>query len=147
MKFLFSILLFFSFLTSGFGQNTKDYEKTLKSLFKVSGSEEAYKTVVVQMMGMFKKQYPDVSIDVFNRLEKEMLETSINDLSLMLSPVYSKYYSIEELESLITLYKTPVMQKHISNTPALLKESMAVGQAWGESIGRKVADELAKELK
>jgi hypothetical protein len=143
----FSSLLFFTFLISGFSQNTRDYEKTLKSFFKVTGSEEAYKTVVIQMMGIYRKQYPNVSVDVFNRLEKEMLETSINDLSLMLSPVYSKYYSKEELESLITLYKTPIMQKYISNTPALLKESMAIGQAWGESIGRKVADELAKESK
>jgi hypothetical protein len=99
------------------------------------------------MMGIYRKQYPDVSVNIFNRLEKEMLETSINDLSMMLSPVYSKYYSKEELESLIALYKTPVMQKYVSNTPALLKESMTIGQAWGESIGRKVADELAKESK
>lgn len=147
MKFIFSIILFFSISISSFGQNTRDYEKTLKSFFKVTGSEEAYKTVVIQMMGIYKKQYPDVSVDVFNRLEKEMLETSINDLSVMLSPVYSKYYSKEELESLIALYKTPVMQKYVSNTPALLKESMTIGQAWGESIGRKVADELAKESK
>jgi hypothetical protein len=147
MKFIFSIILFFSISISSFGQNTRDYEKTLKSFFKVTGSEEAYKTVVIQMMGIYKKQYPDVSVDVFNRLEKEMLETSINDLSVMLSPVYSKYYSKEELESLIALYKTPVMQKYVSNTPELLKESMTIGQAWGESIGRKVADELAKESK
>ena len=147
MKFIFSIFLFFSIGISGYGQNTMDYEKTLKSFFKVTGSEEAYKTIVIQMIDMFKKQYPNVLVDIFNRLEKEMLETSINDLSVMLSPVYSKYYSKEELESLIALYKTPVMQKYVANTPALLKESMTVGQAWGESIGRKVADELAKESK
>ena len=79
----------------------------------MTGSEEAYKTVVIQMMNIYRKQYPDISIDVFNRLENEMLQTSINDLSIMLSPVYSKYYSKEELESLIALYKTPVMQKYV----------------------------------
>ena len=113
----------------------------------MTGSEEAYKTVVIQMMEIYRKQYPDISIDVFNRLENEMLQTSINDLSIMLSPVYSKYYSKEELESLIAIYKTPVMQKYVSNTPELLKESMTIGQAWGASIGKKVADELAKESK
>ena len=90
MKFIFSIFLFFSIGISGYGQNTMDYEKTLKSFFKVTGSEEAYKTIVIQMIDMFKKQYPNVLVDIFNRLEKEMLETSINDLSVMLSPVYSK---------------------------------------------------------
>jgi hypothetical protein len=60
MKFFFSSLLFFTFLISGFSQNTRDYEKTLKSFFKVTGSEEAYKTVVIQMMGIYRKQYPNV---------------------------------------------------------------------------------------
>ena len=129
MKYIFSILLFLIFSNFCFSQNARDYEKTLKSFFKVTGSEEAYKTVVIQMMEIYRKQYPDISIDVFNRLENEMLQTSINDLSIMLSPVYSKYYSKEELESLIAIYKTPVMQKYVSNTPELLKESMTIGQA------------------
>ncbi len=33
----------------------------------------------------------------------------------------------------------------LTTTPQIMQESMAIGQAWGQKVGMKVEEELAKE--
>ncbi len=49
-----------------------------------------------------------------------------DDVIEQLIPVYSKYYTAEELQDLIDFYSSPTGQKHLVNTPKLLEESMQV---------------------
>lgn len=131
---VFSFLLIISFST--FGQVDTEYSKTLKNMFEVSGSEESYQTIINQLFTMFKQQYPDVEVAIWNDLEKEFSQTSINDLTEMLVPVYSKYMTQEDLEELVKFYQTPIGKKFAKNTPLILQESMQVGQQWGMKIGQ-----------
>lgn len=119
-----------------FGQADKEYSKTLKKMFKVSGTEESYQTVIKQMFTMFRQQYSDVESDVWDDLEKEFSKTSLNDLTEMLVPVYSKYMTLEDLQELIKFYETPVGKKFAKNSPLIMQESMQVGQQWGMKIGQ-----------
>ncbi|MCP3933518.1 MAG: hypothetical protein GY705_30995 [Bacteroidetes bacterium] len=92
------VLTVFSFLVlicvSSFGQVDKEYSKVLKKMFEVSGTEESYKVGITQMFTMFKQQYSSVESDVWDDLEKEFSKTSLNDLTEMLVPVYSKYLTL-----------------------------------------------------
>lgn len=124
-------------------QETSDYDKTLKKMFEVSGSEDAYKTVITQWFIMFKEKYTTVEPEIWNDLENEFMKTSINDLVAMLSPVYSKYMSQDDIEGLITFYETPLGKKFATNTPLIMQESMQVGQEWG----LKVSQEFQQKMK
>ena len=138
LTFIFAALL----SATVFGQVDKEYNETLKKMFEISGSEETYKAVISQMFTMFKQQYSDVKVDVWNELEKEMSKTSLNDLIDMLISVYSKYMTKEDLEGLITFYETPVGKKFSRSTPLIMQESIQIGQQWGMKIGQEFVNKM-----
>jgi hypothetical protein len=59
-----------------------------------------------------------------------------------LIPIYDKYFTREDIDAMISFYRTPVGKKMASVQPKLMQESMAVG----EEMGRKAGEEAAREL-
>lgn len=124
-------------------QAGQEYGSTLKKMFEVSGSEASYQAVIKQMLSMYKQNYSNVEANVWNEMEQEFAKTSLDDLTDMLVPVYSKYMTIDYLEELITFYETPIGKKFAQNTPLIMQESMQIGQQWGMKIGH----EFEKKMK
>lgn len=54
----------------------------------------------------------------------------MDDLVLMLSPVYAKYLNQNELQQLIEFYDSPVGEKLAESTPLITQESMQIGQEY-----------------
>jgi hypothetical protein len=115
---ILTFALLFTVCFTAFGQADKEYSKTLKKMFEVSGSEESYQAAIKQMFTMFKQQYSNVKPDVWDDFEKEFSKTSLNDLTEMLVPVYFKYMTLSDLQELIK------------------QESMQIGQQWGIKLGQ-----------
>ncbi|MDA3816402.1 MAG: DUF2059 domain-containing protein [Prolixibacteraceae bacterium] len=135
-KRIFTISLLIILSLTVFGQSDKEYSKTLKQMFEVSGTVESYQTAIKQMFTIFKQQYSDVESDVWNDLEKEFSKTSLNELTEMFAPVYSKYMTLEDLQELIKFYETPVGKKFANSAPQIMQESMQIGKQWGVKIGQ-----------
>ena len=146
MTKIFTVLSFLVLLTfSSFGQIDRKYSKTLKKMFEVSGTEESYQMAIKQMVTMFKQEHTEVNSDIWDELEEEFLKTSINDLTEMLVPVYSKYLTKEDLEELIEFYQSPVGKKFSENTPLIMQESMVIGQEWGRKMGEDFVEKMKKK--
>ena len=144
-KFFKVIIFLFLISATVSGQDDKDYSKTLKKMFKVSGTEDTYQAAIMQMIVLFKQQYPSVGADIWDSLEKEFLNSSLNDLTEMLVPVYEKYISIEDLEEVINFYKTDAGKKLALYNPLIVQESMQIGQQWGEKIGRDFVEKMIEK--
>lgn len=136
---LFSLVLL---VGSVEGQDKLDYGESLQKMFEVSGSQETFNVVIKQMFGMFKDQYSGVEGDIWNELEKEFKDSSMEELADMLTPVYQKYMTIEDLNELIKFYESPVGKKFAKNTPLITQESMQIGQQWGMKIGEDFAKKM-----
>ncbi len=143
------IILIFTLLVSSitFSQSDVEYTKTLKKMFKVSGTEENYEVAIKSVCDMFRKQYTKVDEETWDLMEKEMLSTSIDELVSMLVPVYQKYLSKTDLEEIISFYESGVGKKYAKNTPAIMQDSMLVGQEWGRIIGEEIARKVEEKLK
>lgn len=141
-KIISTIALILMATTAVFAQADDDYAKTLTKMFEVSGSEETYKAAITQMFGMFKQQYSEVETGVWNELEQEFLKTSLNDLVQMLIPVYRKHMTQEDLEAIVSFYKTPAGAKFAQKNPLIMQESMEVGQEWGMKIGQEFEQKM-----
>lgn len=111
-------------------------------MFEVSGTEDSYKTMITQMFGMFKQQYPDIKPELWSELQGEFLTTSLNDLVVMLVPVYQKYMTKDDLEKIIVFYQTPTGKKFATNTPLIMQGSMQVGQQWRLKVGQEFEKKL-----
>ncbi|TCO08230.1 DUF2059 domain-containing protein [Natronoflexus pectinivorans] len=145
IKKFFAIAVFILAGMTAIGQEGCDYSKTLKKMFEVSGTEASYQTAIKQMISMFKHQYPNVGTKVWTELEKEFLKTSMDELTEMLVPVYSKYMSIADLQDIIKFYESPAGLKFAESTPLIMEESMQIGQAWGMKLGQEFTKRMEEK--
>ncbi|MBQ0736109.1 DUF2059 domain-containing protein [Aquimarina celericrescens] len=146
MKKTFLLLFaFLIFISTSFAQEDAEYDSVLKTMFEVSGTEESYSTAIKGMFDMYKKQYTNVDASVWDEFEQDFLQTSLDDLVIMLAPIYKKYMTKDDLEKLISFYETPVGQKFAKNTPLIMQESMQVGQAWGQKIGQQFEQKMKEK--
>lgn len=60
-------------------------------------------------------------------------------------PVYDRYYTQDEIRSLIDFYQTPLGQKTISLLPKLTSEMQGVGKQWGQRLGGEAMTEVLAE--
>ena len=144
MKKALTVLSFIALISfSGYGQAGSEYRTSLKTMFELSGTEQNYQAAITQMFKMYQQQYAGiVDKETWQELQKEYMKASIDDLTDMLVPVYSKYLSQEDLEGIIAFYRTPVGKKYAKNTPYITTESMQVGQEWGMKLVQDFQEKL-----
>lgn len=132
----------FLLMSNIYGQKEDNYNQTLRTMFELSGAEESYKTMISQMFQMWKEQYSNVPPEIWIEFEMEFQYKSMNEITTMLSPVYKKYLTEQDLEEVIKFYRTPVGLKFSKKTPLILQESMQIGQEWGRKIGKEFIERM-----
>lgn len=145
MKSISTLVLVLFSTTISLAQADSKYSNTLKTMFEVSGTSESYQAVIKQTVNMLKQQHSEVSVEVWNDLEKEFLKTSLEDLVDLLVPVYNKYLDQNDLEKIIDFYQTPAGKKLAGSTPLIMQESMQIGQQWGMKIGQEFEKKLREK--
>ena len=61
-------------------------------------------------------------------------------------PLYDKYYTIGEIQTLIQFYETPLGKKVTALRPAIAKEIMVVAEEWINFLKPLLVKALAKSL-
>lgn len=122
-----------------------EYNQLLRNYFKASGTDASFEVAIKQTMNTMKEVYSDIPQDIWDKVEDEFLKTSLDDLVSMLAPVYNKYLTKSDLVVVINFYESSVGKKLANNTPAIMQESMQVGQQWGTQIGEKLLKRLDEE--
>jgi hypothetical protein len=90
-----------------------------------------------------RQAHPEVPAefwDAFMRKAQEQIPMLIDSLV----PIYAKHYSQDDLEHLLTFYRTPTGQHLLAEQPAILGESMDLGRRWGMLIGAAVGDSMTR---
>ena len=112
-------------------------EQVIHEILELTGSAALSRQMMEQMLPSLKLAVPDVPDSFWNDF---MAEVDANELADRLVPVYVKHFTLEELEQLAAFYRSPLGKKLTSETPLLLKESMAIGQQWGAEIARRALE-------
>lgn len=128
-----------------FGQ-TASFKKTCKKYFKITGSEENFKSVLKNMIKMYKESetMSIVPAEVWDEMEKDMIK-EMDDLYDKIAIIYDKHFTEDDLKAIITFYESPIGKKMVKEMPEIMQESMDVGRIWGEEIGRKIGEKLEKK--
>jgi hypothetical protein len=61
-------------------------------------------------------------------------------------PLYAKYFSHKEIKKLRKFYASDLGQKTISVMPALMQESLSLGQEWGAGLAPDIMERVQKRL-
>ncbi|MET1055074.1 MAG: DUF2059 domain-containing protein [Pedobacter sp.] len=125
-----------------FGQDNDKYKSSLKNLLQISGSEAAYKGVLVQMVTMFKQQQPNVPAEFWDEFGVEANKDISNQLLTLMLPIYQKHLTETDLLDIIAFYQTPAGKKFAEKSPLITQEAMVAGQEWGRQLGQKAVDNL-----
>ena len=105
-----------------------------------------------QMIEAVKNEKADVDPKVFEILKEEvdtlMREELVEKQSLLeqMYPIYNKYLSLAETQELVTFYQSPVGKKAIAVMPQMSRESMRVGQIWGEGFSETLHERFSARL-
>ena len=121
---------------------SEEMEKDVRKMLVVTGVGEMGVQVVNQLLSSFKQSVPQVPEEFWTRFASKVDGDGLIELVI---PIYAKHFTHDEIKELLAFYETPIGKKLISTQPAMLQESMAVGQTWGESLADQVMQELAAE--
>jgi len=124
-----------------------------KQMMEVAGSAAQFDQVMPlmsqQMSQAFKNLAPGSATeidDVFRQLVPKFIERK-GELLDQIATLYATEMTLDELNAIVAFYKSPVGAKFASVQPKILRDSMALGQRWGQKIGEELADEVRRELK
>lgn len=124
-----------------------------KQMMEVAGSAAQFDQVMPlmsqQMSQAFKNIAPGNATeidDVFRQLVPKFIERK-GELLDQIATLYATEMTLDELNAIVAFYKSPAGVKFASVQPKILRDSMALGQRWGQKIGAEFADEARRELK
>ena len=102
-------------------QTTKDYEKAVAEYLEVSNTQQTLYESIVQ-------SYRAMNLPLTNVEEatNEILRTIWPDYIKSMAKIMQKYYSIDEMYSIIEFYKTPVGAKLAKFAPAVAQDASQI---------------------
>ena len=96
-------------------------------MFAMAGASRRHNLIVLNIGAELRAQLP-AYIDVTARL-------------------YVRHFTLEEMNQLIAFYQTPIGQKMLAKLPSLTRESMQIGQLWGQRAAREAFEKFVPVLK
>ena len=154
-RLVLATCLVLAFARSASGETvTAQYRAVAKELMELTGAAELSQqmgaAVTAQFVMALRQAYPDISPRAFEIVEEvvqEMLGQGMaEELADEAVQVYARHFTEEDLRELLAFYKTPVGRKVIAKMPAVVAESMRVGQRWAERNSPRLQVELQKRL-
>jgi hypothetical protein len=104
--------------------------------------KESLKPAIVQNRLEVERDF-----DAMLPLVLESFNTRMNEVIDQIAVVYARTFTADELREAVAFYRGPTGQKIVQKLPALLQESIAVGQRFGQSIGNELRDRMMDELR
>ena len=140
-KVILSILLCVGFIASISAQD-QEYRNEVKKMMELSGGAVSFEQTINQMLENMQGQLMNVPAEFWIEMKTEMTKDGIDKLIEMITPIYYKYFTLEDLKQINAFYETPIGKKWGNAQPDVVKDQMTVGMEWGKEIGEKVVNKL-----
>ena len=124
---------------SSASDESKSNEELARELLELTGGVAMAEQVMQTLSAQMRPMFPSVPEEFWMELTES---AGTNELSELVVPIYIKHYSHEDLTGLLTFYRTPLGQRMIKSSPAIMQESMAVGGAWGQRKAAEIVERL-----
>jgi hypothetical protein len=77
----------------------------------------------------------------------QTFNTRVNEVIEQIAALYARNFTADELREAVAFYRGPTGQKFVQKLPAVLQESMALGQRFGQSIASELRGHMIDELR
>jgi hypothetical protein len=114
-------------------------------MLELTHYKENFEVGIKGMINSMKNLRFDIPKEVWDRLDTEFMNASMEELMDLLIPVYYEHLDEKTLNRVITFYKSPAGKKLAEKNPLITQDAMLVGQEWGRKIGEELGKKLAEE--
>jgi hypothetical protein len=114
----------------------------IKKLLDITGSRNISRKLITQLIDGLKSEYPQVPAKFWDAFMDELNPNKMIDEYI---PIYSKYFTNEEIKGIISFYETPLGKKTLSVIPQISKESTATGIKYGREAAERALEKLKAE--
>ncbi len=90
--------------------------------------------MVAALIPNLKQMAPDAPAGFWDEFAKEV---DPQQLIEMIVPIYKKHLSHDDIRAAIAFYESPAGRNLVANQPAILQDSMAAGQQWGQQLAQQ----------
>ena len=124
-----------------------------KEMMELSGAvkqfDEAVPLMLEQLARSFTQMAPDKSSEIREALDQltPRFRQRKYELIDQIAALYATEMSLDDLNAVIAFYRSQVGTRFADIQPKIMRESMALGQRWGERLGMELQDEARRELK
>ena len=112
-------------------------KESVSRLMHKTGAGNMGVQVFQQMLPALKKMVPDAPEDFWAEV---MSEVDANTIVELVIPVYQKYLTEQDIRAINAFYDSEAGKKLIEVQPAIMQESMLIGQQWGKEVARGVIE-------
>ena len=85
--------------------------------------------------------------DAFAPVLQAAMEARLQAFVDECAAIYARHFTAEELQQVRDFYRAPIGEKFIRAQPDVLKESMALGQQWGQAVALELQNRMTEELR
>jgi hypothetical protein len=118
----------------------------IRELIELIGTPRITADIMKSQAAAIKKlmPFPPAAQDDF---EKEFLASiNVNELIDLVVPIYDRHLSEEDVDGMLSFYRSPVGRRIIKALPEIMAESQRAGQEWGQGLGMKVGRSIGEKL-
>jgi len=125
-------------------------------LIKISGTmgavEKFATTTLTQYLDMMRRYRPEIPPRLVEILEDEMkalVTEQVSESNAFMAyfvPIYDKYFTLSEIDGLISFYESDLGKKAVRVMPQVTEECMLAGEKWGESLGPIIEERIMRRL-
>jgi hypothetical protein len=152
---MIAFVLALPFMEAGIAADTAPTPGEVRLLLHANGVDDIAGSLTPilaqQLIVNFHQQYPKLPSRA-DAVIREVTGTFIRDraeqdhISEKLIPIYSKYFSKEEVRELTEFYASPLGRKLVSVTPSIQIESAVVGRDWAQAFFPGLQAQLQSRL-
>jgi|tagenome__1003787_1003787.scaffolds.fasta_scaffold20964193_2 hypothetical protein len=105
--------------------------------------------VMPQLKPLVTKGDPRIERD-FDELMPVVLKMAnarLDDFVNAGAGIYARHFTADEIRQVTQFYRSPAGQKFLQKQPEVLKESMALGQRFGQAVAQDLQSHMAEELR
>lgn len=119
MKRLFLYIIFsFSFILT-YAQSGNGYERSVADFMEVTNAKQ---TTISGLESMYQNM--NLQVSNMHRMCEEIVEAMWPNMIKGYTTVMQEYYTLDELNAIISFYKTPAGKKFAKYNPAVIQKAM-----------------------
>ncbi len=127
--------------------NAQAIDGKIHKLLELDGTINNIEKIITQTIEYQKQSNFGISDNYWEALEEKVSKKSLDELKLIVAPIYSKNYKETEVDNLITFFSSRTGKLITEKLPIILEELNLPLMQWSQNLGSYVIEEIENKGK